>query len=104
MKHTIKSTSNGPIVLAGTELVALSDDQALIVACEQDPNLLDSLWTHIEETLQESLSSYLDGVSSNLNPTPVKVFSYVTACQQYWVFKNHRWASYVAARDRADSE
>lgn len=101
MTHSIKSTSNGPIVIANGELIALSDDQALIAACEEDETLLEGLWTHIESELQNALSTYLDGVSANLNPTPVKVFSYVTACQQYWMFKNHRWASYVVARDNA---
>jgi flavodoxin len=101
MAFNIAKTTNGPLVQVGNDLISIMDTQDLIAACESNSSLLDDLWTHIQNTLQESLDEYIDGLSNQMQVMPTRLFSYINSCQQYFHFKNHHWVQYVRARDAA---
>jgi len=97
MSLKIYATSNGPIILEEDKIVVLSDDDTLIEMCEKDDNILAVIESHVISELNAATQEFLEAAQSGLNVSPSKIYSYISAFQQFWMFKNHRWPQYLQA-------
>lgn len=93
----IHSTTNGPVIAHDQLFVVLSDDDNLIELCEQDESTLSELEKHILFELKSTFDDYLDAVSNNINAPTQKLYSYISAIQQFLLFKNVKWVQYQIA-------
>jgi len=100
----IRATSNGPIIIDGDKLIVLTDDDLLIELCENDPNVLDMIQSHIVETLRSSMKDFTEAVEVDINGPPNMIYSYISAAQQFFMFKTHRWYQYLIAIEETNQE
>lgn len=104
MSFEIHSTNNGPIILSEGKVIVLSDDDILIELCEKDESILNSMQEHISTELAASMQEFLGAIEANINASPSKIYSYLSAFQQFWMLKNHRWTQYLMALEEANAD
>lgn len=104
MIFKIHATSNGPVIVFREQLIVLLDDDGLFQLCEQDELALFEIENHILSELKSTFDEYLDAVSSNLSAPTQKLYSYISAVQQFLLFKNVKWTQYQMAIKEADNE
>ena len=93
----IHSTTNGPIIVSDKRLISLADDDALIGLCVEDESIIGKLEEHVLQELRSATDDFIDATSAGINPPPTKMYSYISAVQMLWIFKNHRWVAYLDA-------
>ena len=98
----IHATTNGPVVIHEGRLIVLADDDALIQLCEHDESALFEIENHILSELGFTFNEYMDAVSSNLSAPNQKLYSYISAVQQFLIFKNFKWPQYQMAIRQAE--
>lgn len=104
MAFQIIATTNGPLVSYNGDMIALNDHQDMIDAAEANETLIADLLAHITAELNASVTTYMDGIASNMQPQPARIFAYINAAQQYSAWKNHHWERYQAALAQAQAE
>ena len=100
----IHSTTNGPIIVSDKRLISLSDDDAMIGLCVEDESIIEKLEEHVLLELRSATDDFIDATSAGINPPPTKIYSYISAVQMLWIFKNHRWVAYLDALEEALEE
>jgi len=100
---TIIETSAGPLIKQGETHTTIMDTQDMIDLCEGDDKLLERLREHIGSVLEAAVGEIIEGLNSNINPMPQKVYAYINSIQQFLQFKNNAWVGYVQARDAVQS-
>lgn len=104
MPLNIYATSNGPVIFEEDKVIVLSDDDSLIELCEKNDNTLTVIESHIFLELNSAMQEFLGAAESGLNVNPSKIYSYISAFQQFWLFKNHKWTQYLMAIEEADAD
>ena len=104
MSFEIRSTINGPLILWNDEIVFMVDEDSIIGVCEDNPDFFDAMRLHIQSELMYLMQEFVGAVEVNMNPTPTKLYAYLSASQHFWVLKNHRWPMYLASLKEAEEE
>lgn len=104
MSFEIRATDIGPIIVHNGNFITLASEDALIEFCYEDGARLNILEDHIRGELKEACDLYLEGFSVGINPPAGKLYAYIAAYQQFWMFKNIRFAQYVTAVLEAEEE
>jgi len=99
----IYATSTGPVIIDDEQVIVLSDDDGLIGLCEQDGSALRDIEGHILFELESTFNEYLGAVSSNIPAPTQKLYSYISAIQQFLLFKNVKWPQYQEAIKEAEN-
>jgi len=103
MSFKIHPTNNGPVIMHNDKIVVLSDDDGLIGLCEESLEFLAAMQGHILKELDSAMKSFYESVELNFNIQPTKIYSYLSAFQQFWMFRNHVWPAYLTAVEEANS-
>lgn len=104
MSFEIRATDVGPIIVHEGKFITMVSEDDLIEFCHEDGERLNALYDHIREELQEAVNVYLEGFAMGINPPAGRLYAYIAALQQFWMFKNIRFAQYVAAVLEAEEE
>ena len=104
MSFEIRATEIGPVIVHGEKFITLVSEDALIEFCHEDGTRLGAIEDHIREELRETADSYIEGFAIGINPPAGKLYAYIAAYQQFWMFKNIRFAQYVQAVLEAEAE
>jgi hypothetical protein len=104
MSFEIRATDIGPIIVHNDEFIALTSEDALIEFCYEDGTRLDAIQDHIKEELENALDLYIEGFMMGINPPAGKLYAYIAAFQQYWMFKHIRFSQYLTAVREAEEE
>lgn len=99
----IHATSNGPVIINDERVIVLSEDDSLIDLCEQDGSALREIEGHVLFELESAFNEYLGAVSSNIPAPAQKLYSYISAVQQFLLFKNVKWPQYKNAVKEAEN-
>jgi len=100
----IRATDIGPIIIYEGNFVTLASDDALIELCHEDGSRFDDIQNHIKDELRRSFDDYCDGFDANINPPAAKLYAYISSYQQFWIFKNIKFAQYMQAFNEAEDE
>lgn len=104
MSFEIHATDNGPVILYDGNFVVLTNDDAMLHMCHEDPSRFGLIHNHIQENLKDACDLYLEGFTLNLNPPAGKLYAYIAALQQYWMFRNIKFAQFLDALRTASEE
>ena len=102
MKYEIHSTTNGPVIFYNDKAVCLSDENSLLEICEQNLDFLADMQGHVIRELNAAMASFNEAAEANINMPAVKIYSYLSAYQQFWIFRNHNWPAYLHAVEEAN--
>lgn len=104
MSFEIRATDIGPIIVNNGEFIALTSEDAMIEVCHEDGSRFNLIRDHIAAELKNAFDLYLEGFSSGLNPPSGKVYAYMAAYHQFWMFKNIKFAQYLDAIEEQEEE
>lgn len=104
MSFEIHATDNGPVIINNGEFVVLTSEDALIEVVLENGNYFNLIEDHIKEEIRESFDAYLEGFAMGINPPAGRLYSYIAAYQQFWMFRNIRFASFLRALEESESE
>lgn len=104
MSFKLYATNNGPVIIEEDKIIVFSDDDSLIEMCEKDDSILVAMESHVISELSSATQEFLGAATSGLNVSPSKIYSYISAFQQFWMFKNHRWPQYLMALEELVAE
>lgn len=104
MSFEVRATDIGPIIVYNDEFIALTSEDAMITVCYEDAERFNVIRDHIIDELRDAFDLYMEGFTVGLNPPAGKLYAYVAALQQYWIFKNIKYAQYLAAFAEAEEE
>ena len=104
MSFEIRATDIGPIIVHNGEFIALTSEDAMIEVCHEDGARFNLIRDHITEELKNAFDLYLEGFSLGLNPPSGKVYAYMAAYHQFWMFKNIRFAHFLNALEEQEEE
>lgn len=104
MSFEIRATDVGPIIVHGEKLITMASDDDLIEFCYEDGKRLDALYDHIRGEFQEAANLYLEGFAMGINPPAGRLYAYIAALQQFWMFKHIKFAQYVDAVLEVDEQ
>lgn len=102
MSFEIKATDIGPILIHNGNFITLASDDAMIELCHEDPTRFDVIQDHIRAELQDSFNMYLEATDSGINPPAGKMYAYIAAFHQFWMFRYIRFAQYLSALEEAE--
>lgn len=97
MSFEIQATDIGPIIINNGQFIALTSEDAMIEVCQEDGERFNIILNHITDELKSAFDLYLEGFSLGLNPPSGKVYAYMAAYHQFWMFKNVRFAQFLSA-------
>jgi hypothetical protein len=104
MSFEIHATDNGPVMVNNGNFVVLSSDDAMIDLVYEDGSRFNLIQNHIKEELKNAFDLYLEGFSAGLNPPAGRLYAYISALQQYWMFRNIKFANFLSALEEAEDE
>jgi hypothetical protein len=104
MSFEIRATDIGPIILHNDNLVPLTSEDAMIELCYEDGTRFNLIQDHIKEELQSACDTYIEGFMMGINPPAGRLYAYIAAFQQFWMFKHIRFAQYLSALHEAEEE
>lgn len=102
MSFEIHATDIGPVIVYHGEFIALTSEDAMIEVCHEDGSRFNIIKDHITSELRSAFDLYLEGFEYNLNPPSGKVYAYMAAYHQFWMFKNIRFAQYLDALEEQE--
>jgi len=102
MSFEIKATDIGPIIIYNGNFVALASEDVMIELCHEDPTRFNVIQDHIKDELQDAFNLYMEGIDSGINPPAAKMYAYIAAFHQFWMFKYIRFAQYLMALEEAE--
>lgn len=94
----------GPIIVVGEQFITLASDDALLELCHDDPTKFDAIHNHIQEELRDAFNVYMDAIASEINPPTGKMYAYMAAFHQFWMFRHIKFAQYLMALENAEQE
>lgn len=104
MSFEIHATDIGPVIVNNGNFLSITNDDAMIELVYEDGDRFNVIRDHIVEELNETFSLYIEGFKSGLNPPAGKLYSYISALQQFWIFEKIRFAQYLNALSQAEDE
>ena len=104
MSFEIHATDGGPVMIHDGKLLVLVSEDAMLDMCHEDPLRFKQIQEHIHDELLSAAETYLDGFSNGFNPPAQRLYSYIAALQQFWMFKNIKFAQYLQALNETDEE
>lgn len=104
MSFEIHATDIGPVIVYNGNFLAITNDDAMIELAYEDGNRLKIIQDHIIEEAIESFNTYIEGFKAEINPPAGKLYAYISALQQFWIFEKIRLAQYLAALEQAEEE
>jgi len=104
MSFEIRATDIGPVIIHNGEFVALTSEDAMIEVCHEDGARFNIIRDHIVDELKATFDLYIEGFMAGLNPPAGKLYAYIAALQQFWMFKNIRFAHYLVALEESEEE
>jgi hypothetical protein len=104
MSFEIKATDMGPVLIHNGNFFALASDDAMIELCYDDPTCFATIFEHLTQEVRNAFDEYLEGFGMGINPPNAKLYSYISALQQFWIFKNIKFAQYLDAVNREEDE
>ncbi|NDB36009.1 MAG: hypothetical protein EB023_11860 [Flavobacteriia bacterium] len=102
MSFEIHATDNGPVINYNGKIIVLISEDDMLDMCHEDPLRFKQLQDHIHDELKAAAETYLDGFSNGFNPPAQRLYSYIAALQQYWMFRNIKFAQYLEALRETD--
>jgi hypothetical protein len=104
MSFEIHATDNGPVFVHHGNFVVLTSEDGMIEMCYEDPSRFAEIQNHIQAELASASETYIDGFVNGFNPPAQRLYSYIAALQQFWMFRNIRFAQYLQALNETDAE
>jgi hypothetical protein len=104
MSFEIQATDLGPIFVHNGKFVALTSEDSMIELCYEDGTRFDLIQDHLKEELKNEMDLYIEGFLMGINPPAGKLYAYIAAFQQFWMFKHIRFANYLSAVTEAEQE
>ena len=104
MSFEIHATDNGPVIIHNGKLAVLTSEDMMLEICHEDPMRFTEMQNHIHDELKSAAETYLDGFMNGFNPPAQRLYSYIAALQQFWMFRNIKFAQYLEALREADDE
>jgi len=104
MSFEIHATDNGPVIINNDEVIVLTSEAQMLELCHEDPSCFSKIENHIQDELRSASETYLDGFISKLNPPAGRLYAYIAAVQQYWMFRNIKFAQYLEAIQNSEEE
>lgn len=102
MSFEIHPTDNGPVIVYNNIFVTINNDDTMIELCYEDGTRFDLIQDHIKDELQNTFDLYIEGFMSGINPPSAKLYAYISAFQQFWIFKNIKFAQFISAMEEAE--
>lgn len=97
MSFEIYATDNGPVFAYKGNFFVLTSEESMLELCYEDPTCFDLIRNHIQEHLKDACDLYSEGFTLNLNPPAGKLYAYIAALQQFWMFRNHKFPQFLEA-------
>ena len=91
----------GPVFFHNDNLVVLASEDLMIEMCHEDGTRFNAIQDHIKEELRNALDLYIEGFMMGINPPAGRLYAYIAAFQQFWMFKHIRFAQYLNALQEA---
>jgi hypothetical protein len=104
MLFEIHATDNGPVIIHNSEFVVLTSEDSLIQLIQEDVNRFDLIEDHIKQEIKNTFDLYLEGFAAGINPPAGRLYAYIAAYQQFWMFKYIKFPNFLMALENSENE
>jgi len=104
MNMTIHATDLGPLFFYEDKFIALTNDDEMIQMCYENATYFLDIQNHIKEELENTFQLYLEAFMADINPPASKLYAYISAMQQFWIFKHIKFAQFITTLEQAEEQ
>jgi hypothetical protein len=76
----------------------------MIEMCYEDGSRFAEIQSHIKDELENVFELYLDAFMADINPPSGRLYAYISAMQQFWIFKHIKFAQFIATLEQAEDQ